>query len=44
MVLREKLEEYDAELRELESFDDNIFYRCEPSTHILQDIKFSLPL
>lgn len=27
MVLKEKLEEYDAELRELESFDDNILYR-----------------
>eukprot|EP00892_Ulva_mutabilis_P007072 jgi/Ulvmu1/4737/UM020_0021.1 len=27
MVLREKLEEYDAELREVHSFDDNIFYR-----------------
>lgn len=29
MVLREKLEEYDAELKEVESFDDNIIYRCE---------------
>lgn len=27
MVLREKLEEYDAELKEVESFDDNIIYR-----------------
>lgn len=28
-MLREKLEEYDAELREVQSYDDNIFYRCD---------------